>query len=379
MSGRLLLTLEGIKDLVIEGSPSITFFKSIYKKYTPFSFEQVELIFDGALNESSSISFDVPKNADLLHRCYLHFNFSDKEKTEELPTNIFELFTRIEFTVDGKIIDTISSWHLYTHYQKSSTPEQWKTLKKMTFSTNPVEFMIPLTFFFCTSPSNALPLLAIQDSQLTFRLHLSSQNSTINNMYESISPSIWVEYIHLSKEESDRFIKDERKMLITQHQDIQPEKIESKNQKIKLNFKHYVKEIYWFIYQHTQEIIINDGLITDQNNDFTLSKDVNFESLEFLIGGSPIYEGRNKMFYTLLNYYNYYKRNPDDNFYLFSYSFALDPNMYQPNGIINFNTLNKYEFHFHNLTLDDNLFIVFFAKSYNFFQIKNKRGIISLL
>lgn len=387
MAGRILLTIEGIKDLNIEGTPSITFFKSIYKQYSPFSFEQVNLSFDGSLKEGDIISFDIPKDGDLLYKSYLSFDWTTSPISGF--SHICELFTKIEFTVDGKVVDSISSWNLYCQHQKLSNTEQYKTIISMNTvcSLNQRNVIIPLTFFFTTSPGNALPLLALHDSKLSFRLYLS-QTRTSTNIFDIITPSIWIEYIYLSEKESKKLIQEERKMLIIQHQNMEPEKLESSNQKIRLNFRHYVKEIFWFVYEHNNDIPINDGKITDDPPNFKLSVDLNFDEIEILVGGSPIFQGRNKMFYTLLNYYNYYKRCPADpsnptkidNFYLFSYSFALDPNQYQPNGIFNFNFSNKYEIQFHDLILDNNKkYIVLFANSYNFFKIKNKKGILLLI
>ena len=43
MGGNFLLTIEGKENVYITGNPNVTFFKSIYKQYNPFSIENVRL------------------------------------------------------------------------------------------------------------------------------------------------------------------------------------------------------------------------------------------------------------------------------------------------------------------------------------------------
>ena len=51
--GELLLTFKGAQDLYLMDNPKISYFKSVYKKYTSFSMETIEL----DLNANSSDVF----------------------------------------------------------------------------------------------------------------------------------------------------------------------------------------------------------------------------------------------------------------------------------------------------------------------------------
>ena len=76
--GLLNLVSEGQQNIVLNGNPSKTFFKSTYLKYTNFGMQKFRVDYEGAktirLNEASSFNFKIPRYADLLMDCYLSFN-----------------------------------------------------------------------------------------------------------------------------------------------------------------------------------------------------------------------------------------------------------------------------------------------------------------
>jgi hypothetical protein len=79
--GLLNLVSEGQQNVILNGNPSKTFFKSTYSKYTNFGMQKFRVDFEGAktlqLNESSQFVFKIPRYADLLMDCYLSVNLPD--------------------------------------------------------------------------------------------------------------------------------------------------------------------------------------------------------------------------------------------------------------------------------------------------------------
>ena len=79
--GLLNLVSEGQQNIILNGNPSKTFFKSTYSKYTNFGMQKFRVDFEGAktlqLNESSQFVFKIPRYADLLMDCYLSVNLPD--------------------------------------------------------------------------------------------------------------------------------------------------------------------------------------------------------------------------------------------------------------------------------------------------------------
>lgn len=79
--GLLNLVSEGQQNIILNGNPSKTFFKSTYSKYTNFGMQKFRVDFEGSktlqLNESSQFVFKIPRYADLLMDCYLSINLPD--------------------------------------------------------------------------------------------------------------------------------------------------------------------------------------------------------------------------------------------------------------------------------------------------------------
>ena len=69
------LASEGQQNIILNGNPSKTFFKSTYSKYTNFGLQKFRVDFDGSktlrLTEESNFTFKIPRYADLLMDCYL--------------------------------------------------------------------------------------------------------------------------------------------------------------------------------------------------------------------------------------------------------------------------------------------------------------------
>jgi len=65
----------GQQNIVLNGNPSKTFFKSTYAHYTNFGLQKFRVDFEGSktlrLSEQSTFTFKIPRYADLLMDCYL--------------------------------------------------------------------------------------------------------------------------------------------------------------------------------------------------------------------------------------------------------------------------------------------------------------------
>jgi hypothetical protein len=73
--GLMQLASEGQQNIILNGNPSKTFFKTTYSKYTNFGLQKFRVDFDGSktlrLAEESNFTFKIPRYADLLMDCYL--------------------------------------------------------------------------------------------------------------------------------------------------------------------------------------------------------------------------------------------------------------------------------------------------------------------
>ena len=76
MPGGLLNIISyGSENLILNGNPSKTFFKQIYKKYTNFGLQRFRLDFEGQrvlnYNSPSHFTFKIPRYAELLWDTYI--------------------------------------------------------------------------------------------------------------------------------------------------------------------------------------------------------------------------------------------------------------------------------------------------------------------
>ena len=79
MAGGLLnLVAEGSQNIILNGKPTASFFKSVYKKYTNFGLQKFRIDYNGLrkLNykEPTKLTFKVPRYAELLMDTYLVVN-----------------------------------------------------------------------------------------------------------------------------------------------------------------------------------------------------------------------------------------------------------------------------------------------------------------
>jgi hypothetical protein len=76
MAGGLLqLVSQGQQNIILNGNPSKSFFKSTYHQYTNFGLQKFRVDYEGSktlrLSEESTFTFKIPRYADLLMDCYI--------------------------------------------------------------------------------------------------------------------------------------------------------------------------------------------------------------------------------------------------------------------------------------------------------------------
>jgi hypothetical protein len=158
--GLLNLVAYGNQNVIVNGNPSKTFFKSTYAKYTNFGMQKFRIDFDGQktlrLNESSKFIFKVPRYADLLMDTYLVVNLptiwspiippdpaSAPNSTSELNNwrpyefkwikNLgTQMIERISFKVGGQTIQEFTGQYLYNLVERDFDTAKKDIYNKMT-------------------------------------------------------------------------------------------------------------------------------------------------------------------------------------------------------------------------------------------------------
>ena len=138
--GLIQLIAIGPQDVYLTGNPQITFFKIVYKQYTNFSKECIELEFDKTPKLNELHSCTISRNGDLIQEMYLNikgiFDISGTLTKTNNPiygkydiTNIIEY---VEIEIGGQKIDKhYSQWlDIYNELFEKTIPYRL-TLNKM--------------------------------------------------------------------------------------------------------------------------------------------------------------------------------------------------------------------------------------------------------
>jgi hypothetical protein len=226
MPGGLLNIISyGSQNIIINGNPSKTFFKCVYSKYTNFGLQNIRIDFNGQrilkLNESSTFSFKIPRNAELLLDTYLVFNLPDIwspikpplfvgdvwkpyefEWIEDIGTNIIET---VQLSIGGQLIQQFSGAYIKNFIERDFSQSKKDHFNKMTgniselnnpsiafsrynkypnsyykpnetISSEPSirgrKIYVPLPFWFSHSSKLALPIVALQYSEIQIDITL---------------------------------------------------------------------------------------------------------------------------------------------------------------------------------------------------------------
>jgi len=161
MGGGLLnLVMEGNENIILNGNPSKTFFKSAYAKYTNFGLQKFRINVEGdkKLNicEKSKFRFKVPRYADLLMDTYFVItlpniwspiygirsdaSFSDVSNCQpyefkwinNIGTNLIH---RVTYYLNDAIIQEFSGDYLYSMVQRDFSKEKKDLFDKMIGNT----------------------------------------------------------------------------------------------------------------------------------------------------------------------------------------------------------------------------------------------------
>lgn len=226
MAGGLMqLVSQGQQNVILNGNPSKTFFKSTYHKYTNFGLQKFRVDFEGAktlrLSEESTFTFKIPRYADLLMDCYLSVELPniwspivppvvDSATTENntgrwIPYEFrwieyigAQMISRITITCGNQTLQEFSGEYILTSVLRDYSAEKRALFEKMVghvpeiydpansgsrvnsypnayYTTNSVGaepsirgriLYIPLNAWFSLKSQMAFPLIALQYNEL---------------------------------------------------------------------------------------------------------------------------------------------------------------------------------------------------------------------
>ncbi len=154
MAGGLLnIVAYGNQNVILNGNPSKTFFKSTYKKYTNFGMQKFRVDFDGLrklrMSEPSKFTFRIPRYAELLMDSYLCVQlptiWSPIYPPQNDTTGIWQpyefkwienlgskMISEVVFSVGGQVLNRYSGDYILAQVQRDFSQDKKDLFDKMT-------------------------------------------------------------------------------------------------------------------------------------------------------------------------------------------------------------------------------------------------------
>ena len=262
--GLVQLAAYGSQDVYLTTNPQITYFKTVYKRYTNFSMESIYQLIEGNPTFGGNITITVSRNGDLLGNVMLQLSLFDPSTyINDSSGNGIScgwiqgignyLINNATLNIGGQQIDQqygkwMDIWSelnlagsqlagygamvgknyqgpIYTPYNVNVEPNN--------------QLQIPLQFWFCRNPGLAIPLIALQYHEVKIQLQFEKfvnlivltqtsgggvvtylpvvQNNTPLPDF-SKSLTIWNTYYYLDTTERRQFAQNAHEYLIEQVQ-----------------------------------------------------------------------------------------------------------------------------------------------------------------
>ena len=399
MAGGLIqLVAVGVQDIYLIGNPQITFFKTVFKKYTNFALESIQQPIDGRTDFGQQIEITIQRKGDLIKDIILDILLPILPNGYYWTNGIGNvLIKQVDLEIGGQLIDRHYSEWLDIWHQLTLTEGKIGAYNAMVGNFNSTSSLkknaeanfrvqVPMCFWFNRNYNTALPLIALQYHDIVLKIKLRDFNNCYrnNNVETLLSPSLyqisqfraWVDYIHLDMEERRTFAKNNHEFIIEQLQFNGSDFISSNSSSIssKITFNHPVKELFWIhINNNYEQVNIKTG---NQLLNYSIPNSVETFSEGILqLNGVDRFESRPANYFRLVQNYQYHSRYTRKNIY--SYSFSLTPEKQQPSGSCNmskFTNINLYlDYNSINHSAND-MNLKIYGINYNILRIMNGMG-----
>lgn len=362
--GLLQLVAHGKQDVFLTGNPQMTWFKMVYRRYTNFAVESQPMYFDGTPDFGKRITCLVPRRGDLLSQIVLEVTLPAITLTTGDPVSYVNsighaLIQEITIEVGEQEIDRqngewMEIWSSYTTPTDKQTGFNNMIGKTDGYSPpnlfGPQKLYIPLRFWFCRNPGLALPLIALQYHPVRINLTLRPLNQLFfspglataactNLEVTPVSISdlmLWGDYIYLDVEERRRFVSTTHEYLIEQVQYTPPIPVApgATSATVRMEFNHPIRELFWYI-QRDDMIRYHEYFNYSSLGLYDLGtrQDI-LQDAVLQLDGFDRFQLRDAGYFRLVQPWQYHTVIPED-FFVYSYSFALNPESVQPNGSMN--------------------------------------------
>jgi hypothetical protein len=384
--GLVQLAAYGSQDVYLTTNPQITYFKSVYRRYTNFAIESINQLIEGNPDFDGNITIVVSRNGDLVGSINLEVSLFSNPQNYIQDATTWDYCGWIQgvgnYLINNATI-SIGSQQIDNQYGKwmdiwselvltGSQLSGYGTLIGKNYSSaiwQPYDvscepdnrLTIPLQFWFCRNPGLAIPLIALQYHEvkllISFEKFVNLVVGVNNGEYQPIirngtslprlgSLKVWNTYYYLDTLERRKFAQNPHEYLIEQVQSQLGNLVSlSEPNYIRLNLNHPTKELIFIFNRNNSNAPINDfSLGTNIIPNGTPNQFAPLNEFKLILNGTDRFKERNGEYFRVLQTYDHHTRTPGN--YIYSYSFALRPEEHQPSGTCNFSRIDTSQLYF---------------------------------
>jgi len=217
--GLMQLVSYGSENLYLTGNPQITFFKTAYQRHTNFAYEWVPEYFDPTLSfdttSRSSMTVPIKRNGDLIRDVALVIDipniYSSEEENFKWVKNLGHVFIHnAEFIIGAQCISKLYGQWMNIWYELTTPVSRRPGFDELIGNVQQVydpaiyygeigetatpaiqkrRLRIPLPFWFTTHPGLAVPLIAIQYTEVSINVDFRCLNDLFTIGIPSVSPT----------------------------------------------------------------------------------------------------------------------------------------------------------------------------------------------
>lgn len=422
--GIIQLLAYGSQNIKLNGNPSITFFKKVYKQHSNFSMESTQV----SLNRTTANIFTntifkakIPRHGDLVQQIYFVFELPDIQRNNykfRWIDNIGEAFIDNYYcTIGGSLIDRQTGEYLHINNMLTFTNEKRGIYNKLignvdelTYPSkktgiypfiNPViksrKIYVPLAFWFNKDSGSSLPLVSLQysETEITIEtrpfIHLYQlfkngvytapdlentderlSSLVYNELYKylfadsvlNINAYLEVNYYFVDTKEREYITYNSHEYLIEQVYRVDRYNIVD-NTTFDMILQNPVKELIW-VFKRTDLVESNNWF------DFTDEGRSIMNSAKILFNGIDRIDYKDNLYFNYIQPLQHHTCNKDG---VYVYSFSLNPEDFpQISGSCNMSRINRIQL---ALQIIKPLFdsyaydLTVYAINYNFLKISS--------
>jgi hypothetical protein len=405
--GLMQLVAYGAQDVYLTGNPQITFFKTIYRRYTNFSMECIKQTFSGTVAKASRVVAAITRNGDLVHDCHLKVMSSSYTDGYNPGHNIID---NIEVEIGGQVIDKHYGHWMEAHAELTepnygyctnndtdiSFRGSWESsndanvpppcpssfqitagaggLYILKTNVQMANLYVPLRFWFNRDIGLALPLIALQYHEVKINITFTNRfKGSVDKMGIS-DAELWCNYIYLDTDERRRFAQVSHEYLIEQVQHAVYSLGTNIDKTLELYFNHPIKELIWApIFTGS-----NQGWGDDSKSSgkFNNGKYQGSSTAKLILNGHDRFEKQNIDYFTRYQPMKYHtNQGRGATLDMISvYSFCLKPEEHQPSGTCNFSRIDDVRLEIKSMTSTDEYDLHIYAVNYNVLRIMSGMG-----